>query len=1187
VIFAFLVRIKRIQTPSVLLFVDTTEDLSQELEAEEPLDDFDIEDVESEIISDIVADEPSDGWSMQEEDTELLEAVADTVVAGEDGLKGADAPSPKDEQGVDDTPEDKVEQPETLDSGEDGESEEAVADEEVVASAEEEKSEETVADEEVAASVENEESEETIADEEEISSTEPLQSYEFTSGVFTVGDTGEVTIDFLFDGGGYRGELGIFSLDGMSDFKIGSEEFIQEAAERVLSNSVLGYVVISDQTEGAKFSGELGEGDSNSGEYLGAKTFIMRAGDRFGFMLVANGRVQQVFDNPGAEGALRPLFSMATANPEDAFHMGQIADVTGNGNTFVMEDLRVDTGSDRDYNDLIFQVRGATGTAIHLDEVIDPARDWRETDLGKEIVAYTEAEIVDTPDSEDEFSPLPEIVDTLPVDPLTNTEYIPGAVMLKFNSTATESEILAFAQSQGAVSLENIFEQETNDDGQWKVLYFSPDKDLVELRAVASQVSIVSGVELDYKLTINISRDPMANSLWGLHNTGQTGGLADADIDLPEAWRTQTGSKAVIVAVIDTGGDYRHPDLAANTWRNQREIFGNGIDDDRNGFVDDIHGYDFVNRDGDPMDDQGHGTHVAGTIGAVGNNNLGVVGVNQNVSLMHLKFLNSQGIGSTLDAVRAVDYATRMGADVINASFGGGPYSQAMFDAISRANNAGVLFVAAAGNESNNNDLRPSFPADYNLPNVISVAATDHRDRLAGFSNFGRNSVDIGAPGVNILSTLPGNRYGSFDGTSMAAPHVAGAAALLLAENSNQTPSQLKNLLMRTADPIASLQGKTVTGGRLNVNRALSQITPPKPRFPIWWVPFSGVVGPSVGINLRYSQSFSDRSPWNEPHGKRLEFDAWTYGETGTDMWLGTPDARWFKIKGRDLWVPSCWIYGNPPNSRPMPQSLNSFDPSATHGSLGDDFIATSNSTIREVPRFNGWVMSTVGANVRSGPSTTFSRVGFRNHRDTVTFDAWTYGERITDVQLGTPDERWYRIAGTTNQWIASALINGNAPGSTPLPRTQPITSPVNWNSPAYRQNNPLWRAGFAPRSVNPPIYSMSNPNAKGNCTWYANGRLRELGYSSTDLDRLVGNAADWDNQAQAAGIPISRTPTVGSIAQWESNHVAVVEQVNSDGTIVISESSYWPTSPHQFDYLYNRRTISTTNPSRYIHVRR
>ncbi|MEQ8756921.1 MAG: S8 family serine peptidase [Coleofasciculus sp. G1-WW12-02] len=223
----------------------------------------------------------------------------------------------------------------------------------------------------------------------------------FESGVFTVGQTGEVSVDFLFDGGGHEGELAVFSLEGMEEFEPGSEAFIQEAASRALSDSELGHIVISDQTEGARFVGELGESDRNSGEYLGVKTVQMRPGDEFGFMLVPNSTVQQVFDNPDVGGAARPLFSMATANPDDGFHVGQIADVTGDGSTFVMEDLRVDTKSDGDYNDVIFQVRGATGEAALMDEVIDSGKDWRETDLGQALIDYTEPYITpDTPDDD-------------------------------------------------------------------------------------------------------------------------------------------------------------------------------------------------------------------------------------------------------------------------------------------------------------------------------------------------------------------------------------------------------------------------------------------------------------------------------------------------------------------------------------------------------------------------------------------------------------------------------------------------------------------------------------------------------------------------------------------------------------------------------------------------------------------
>ncbi|NET56440.1 MAG: S8 family serine peptidase [Symploca sp. SIO2E6] len=231
----------------------------------------------------------------------------------------------------------------------------------------------------------------------------------FESGYFTVGETGEVSIDFLFDGGSYEGELAIFSLEGMEEFEPGSEEFIQEAANRALSNSELGHIVISDQDEGARFSGDLGETDRNSGDYLGVKTFEMNSGDRFGFMLVPKGTAEDVSENPSLGGAKTPLFSMATANPNDAFHVGQLADVTGDGSTFVLEDLRVDGKSDGDYNDLIFQVRGAVGKAVDLDEVIAQGQDWRNTDLGQALLDYAQPYV--TPELDD-FSATKEIVDS-------------------------------------------------------------------------------------------------------------------------------------------------------------------------------------------------------------------------------------------------------------------------------------------------------------------------------------------------------------------------------------------------------------------------------------------------------------------------------------------------------------------------------------------------------------------------------------------------------------------------------------------------------------------------------------------------------------------------------------------------------------------------------------------------------
>ncbi len=347
------------------------------------------------------------------------------------------------------------------------------------------------------------------------------------------------------------------------------------------------------------------------------------------------------------------------------------------------------------------------------------------------------------------------------------------------------------------------------------------------LKANDLVAAIEPNIVIQARLTPSDSR---YSQLWALHNTGQTGGKVDADIDAPEAWGITTGSQQVVVAVIDTGVDYNHPDLRANMWVNLGEIPGDGIDNDGNGFVDDVYGYDFVNNDGSPLDDNGHGTHVAGTIGAVGNNDEGVTGVAWSVSIMAVKFLNANGSGFVSNAIKAINYVTMMktqfGVNVVvaNNSWGGGGYNSQMFNAILAAQEANILFVAAAGNDKSDNDVRGAYPANYELDNVISVAATDYNDELAGFSNWGASRVHLAAPGVVIRSTIPGGGYGAYSGTSMAAPHVSGVAALLWSLNPNLSYREVKDAILNGVDKVDALANKVATGGRLNAYNALMQI---------------------------------------------------------------------------------------------------------------------------------------------------------------------------------------------------------------------------------------------------------------------------------------------------------------------------------------------------------------------------
>ncbi len=364
---------------------------------------------------------------------------------------------------------------------------------------------------------------------------------------------------------------------------------------------------------------------------------------------------------------------------------------------------------------------------------------------------------------------------------------------------------------------------------------------------ILSQHPMVEYVEPNYIYTIvggssELPNDPKLGDLWGLVNVGQksTGdagtisGLPGFDINAKKAWEIQTGSKDVKIAVIDTGVDYTLADLAPNMWVNEAELNGEpGVDDDGNGCIDDIHGCDFANNDGDPMDDHGHGSHVSGTIAAKGNNGTDIVGVAWDATIVGVKFLTRSGGGTLENAIKSIDYATAVGVDIMNNSWGGGGFSQALLESIQRSRDAGVLFVAAAGNSRQDMDKRPSYPASYDVENVVSVASVDAAGNLSSFSNYGK-SVHIAAPGSNILSTTP-QGLKSWSGTSMACPHVVGVAALLLSQNQNQTYMDVKERLISSARPTASIRGK-VGSGMLDAYYALSGETPPAdPNDPSGW----------------------------------------------------------------------------------------------------------------------------------------------------------------------------------------------------------------------------------------------------------------------------------------------------------------------------------------------------------------
>lgn len=400
-------------------------------------------------------------------------------------------------------------------------------------------------------------------------------------------------------------------------------------------------------------------------------------------------------------------------------------------------------------------------------------------------------------------------------------------VLVKFKSGVSSEAIDALT----ARLRDRVEDRLENAEG-WQAIDDLDNADAASIVAQYSQLPEVEYAEPNYEINLEetnagplvpvLPHDPQFNDQWALANSGQRGGKQGADISATLAWATTTGNDKLVVAVLDTGVDYTHEDLVENMW--VRPATMAPYHDNELGTIDDLNGFNAIDSAADPMDDNGHGTHCAGIIGAEGENNVGIAGVNWKVQIMPLKFLNAGGSGSTKDAIEAINYVINrkkagVNIRIISASWGSTQKSRALGDIIRKAYENDILFVAAAGNSSVDNDRTPHYPSSY--PNVISVAALDRNDQLASFSNFGVKSVMIGAPGVDILSTWLGNEYEEKSGTSMATPVVSGVAALILANNPSMSVEDLHKRLMDSTDPIIALKGKTVSGGRINAAKAL------------------------------------------------------------------------------------------------------------------------------------------------------------------------------------------------------------------------------------------------------------------------------------------------------------------------------------------------------------------------------
>ncbi|MGE3842064.1 MAG: S8 family serine peptidase [Vicinamibacterales bacterium] len=632
---------------------------------------------------------------------------------------------------------------------------------------------------------------------------------------------------------------------------------------------------------------------------------------------------------------------------------------------------------------------------------------------------------------------------------LNGREAVQGEVLVKYrNSTTLEARAAVEAESEGGQSepvgnrgLRRLRSRRLATSDLLRTLRGHPDVEYAEPNW------IVYGD--------NEPNDAQFVNLWGLLNTGQNfggAGTPGADIGATTAWNVTTGSSHVVIGVIDSGIDYTHPDLAANVW-SAPSSFTVSIGGQSITCAAGTHGFNAITRTCNPMDDHNHGTHAAGTIGAVGNNGTGVVGVNWTTKLMGLKFLGSNGSGSTADAINAIEFAIQAkaafsatgGADVriLSNSWGGGGFSQALLDEINKANANDMLFVAAAGNNGSNNDATPNYPSNYTAANVVAVGATDNRDQLASFSNYGAVSVDLTAPGVSILSTIRNGGYTYYNGTSMATPHVAGAAGLMLAQ-CPMTTATLKTNLLAAVDLVPALGAVTATGGRLNVARGLSLCTPK-------------VSSVTVSPSLVSPQAAGTAITWTAtPTGGTAPYQY---------KWLITSGGAWSTVSNWSTSNTFVWTPGRPGSAyqigvwvRSAPNTANTYEAGAVSAYVitGVSSVAlTANKTAPQAPGTTvTWTAAPTGGTgpyqykwlVTSGGAWSVAS----NWSSSSTY-AWTpVGASNASHQVGV----WVRSAGNSvDDYEAGAAVGFAVSGASG------VALSANKTSPQYTGTTIRWTA--------------------------------------------------------------------------------------------------------------------------------